>query len=138
MTVVTGVIKLETSGNCDIVDISSRVSGIVEKSGIRSGIVSVLAKGSTAAITTTEFESNLNGDLKELFEKLVPSGLDYRHHNTWQDDNGHSHLRASIVGCSETFPFSEGRLMTGTWQQIILIDFDTSSRSREVIVSVIG
>jgi secondary thiamine-phosphate synthase enzyme len=136
--VISQRIRVQTSGNCDIVDITSQVSHAVKQSGLRAGIVTIFVAGSTAGITTVEYEPGLIADLQTAFERLVPQGLDYKHNNRWGDGNGHSHVRASLLGASMMVPFAEGRPMLGTWQQVVLIDFDNRPRTREIIVQIIG
>lgn len=132
-------ISISTRGNADVLDLTARVSSAVADGSIRDGVVTVFVVGSTAGITTTEFEPGLaNHDLAALFERLAPEGGRYVHEQTWHDDNGHSHVRASLLGPSITVPLVDGRLTLGTWQQIILIDFDTRSRNREIVVQVVG
>ncbi len=138
MAVHTDRMSLSTRGNNHTVDITPQVSRAVQKSGLKSGIASVFVPGSTGGITTIEYESGAIQDLDELLERLVPRDVDYKHNLRWGDGNGHSHLRASLVGPSLTVPFSGGKLMLGTWQQIVLVDFDNRSRQREVIVQVLG
>ena len=137
--VKTESLKIETKGNCHIVDITPDVHRALEKSGINSGTVTVFNVGSTAGITTTEYEPGLvNYDLETAFEKIAPQNARYEHEETWHDDNGHSHVRASILGPSLTVPFVDSQLTLGTWQQIILVDFDTRARTRTVICQIIG
>lgn len=131
-------ISLRTKGNDDMHDITRQVNQAVGESGLSSGIVSVFVVGSTAGITTIEYEPGLQQDMSTAFERVAPRDAHYDHEARWGDDNGHSHVRASLVGPSITVPFSEGELALGTWQQIVLIDFDTRPRDREVIVNVIG
>lgn len=138
MVVVTEYIEFDTKGNADIIDITPDVSDIVTSSGIMNGIVMVFAPGSTAAITTIEYESGLISDLQETLERLVPRGITYRHNEKWHDGNGHSHVRASLIGQSESFPLLNGSLQLGTWQQIIFIDLDNRPRSRKVLVQIYG
>jgi secondary thiamine-phosphate synthase enzyme len=135
----TGFIEMKTKGNTDIIDITDRVQAVVTDCGMKEGSALVFAKGSTGGITTVEYEPGLvNTDLPRLFDMLAPYGEHYAHHNTWGDDNGSSHVRASLLGCSITVPFIDGKLFLGTWQQIIFIDFDTRSRSRTIAVQVTG
>ena len=132
-------ILVETRGNCDIVDITEQTAGVVRRSGVRSGTVLVFNVGSTAGITTIEYEPGLvKYDIAAAMEKIAPADGDYEHEKTWHDDNGHSHVRASLLGPSLTVPIVEGRLTLGTWQQIVLVDFDTRARSRTVICQVTG
>ena len=120
MPVVTDFVTLSTHGNAEIVDITDQVSQKLKAAKIKNGIVTVSVAGSTAAVTTCEYEPGLVTDIKDIFDKLIPAGQ-YQHDKTWGDGNGHSHLRASLVGPSVTIPFAEGALLLGTWQQIIFI-----------------
>ena len=130
-------IKVETKGNCDVVDITGQVSEFISQSGITEGTVTVFNVGSTAGITTTEYEPGLvNYDIAALFERISPQNARYEHEQTWHDDNGHSHVRASLLGPSLSVPVVDGRLTLGTWQQIILVDFDTRPRTRTVICQI--
>ncbi len=139
MAVESHQIEIGSKGNCDILNITEEVAGRIESGRIVDGVATVFVIGSTAGITTTEFEPGLvNRDLKVAFEGIAPEDGTYLHEQTWHDDNGHSHVRASLLGPSLTVPIINGRLQLGTWQQIILIDFDTRSRSRRIIVQVIG
>ena len=137
MSVVTGYIKLSTRGNADSIDITPRVAEELSASGLRAGIVNISVCGSTGALTTCEYEPGLVQDIKDVFNKLIPPG-EYHHDQTWHDGNGHSHLRASLVGPSLALPFIDGALALGTWQQIIFIDFDSRGRSRKLIVQIVG
>ncbi len=135
----TETITIETKGNCDVIDITEQVVTAVADSDIRNGIVTVINIGSTAGITTTEFEPGLaNFDLKTAFEKIAPENARYEHEQTWHDDNGHAHVRASLLGPSLSVPIVDGRLTLGTWQQIILVDFDTRPRSRNIVCQIVG
>ncbi|HTN70056.1 MAG TPA: secondary thiamine-phosphate synthase enzyme YjbQ [Methylomirabilota bacterium] len=128
----------KTSGFCDIIDITAKVREPIEKEKIEQGLVTVFVSGSTAALTTIEFESGLVQDLKELVEKFIPSGRRYHHDDRWGDDNGFSHLRAALFGPSLAIPIENGRPVLGTWQQIVLLDFDNRPRTREIIVQLMG
>jgi secondary thiamine-phosphate synthase enzyme len=130
--------SLASRGNGDILDVTGLVAEAVRGSGIANGIATVFVTGSTAALTTLEFEPGLVHDLKAAFERLYPREMEYRHHERWGDDNGHSHVRASMIGPGLVVPVSEGRLTLGTWQQIVLVDFDTRPRTREFVVQVMG
>jgi secondary thiamine-phosphate synthase enzyme len=138
MKVITEKIEVNTRGNTDIIDITTKVQEIITNSGLKEGNALVFAVGSTAGITTIEYEPGLLKDLPELFEKLIPSSRPYHHDKTWGDGNGYSHLRASMLGSSFQVPFSKGHLLLGTWQQIVFIDFDNRSRQRKIIVQLIG
>jgi len=128
----------KTSGFCDIIDITARVQEQVEKEKIERGLVSLFVSGSTAALTTIEHEPGLVRDLKEFVEQLIPSNRRYHHDDRWGDDNGFSHLRASLFGPSLAIPIENGRMLLGTWQQVVLLDFDNRPRTREIIVQLIG
>ncbi len=138
MKIVTDKIEINTRGNTDIIDITTKVQEVITKSGVKEGNVLVFAVGSTAGITTIEYEPGLLKDLPELFEKLIPSNRPYHHDKTWGDGNGYAHLRASMLGASIQIPFSKGHLLLGTWQQIIFVDFDNRARQRKIIVQIIG
>ena len=131
-------IRISTRGNCDIIDITSQVAKELSESDIASGIVTVFAVGSTAGISTIEHEPGLLSDLKSMWDRLVPVNMDYRHNQAWGDGNGHSHVRSSLLGASLTVPFTRKRMALGTWQQIVYIDFDNRSRSREIVLQIIG
>jgi len=138
MPVETKHIQINTEGNCDVIDITHHVIEAVADSGLSSGTVTVFVPGSTAGVTTIEFESGAVNDLKEVFSRLVPENDFYAHNARWGDGNGHSHIRASILGPSISIPFSSSRLILGTWQQIILVDFDNRPRDREIILQILG
>lgn len=131
-------IVLETRAGTDIIDITSQVNEMLEKSKINSGIVCIFVPGSTASVSTLEYEPNLIKDLKKALEKIAPEGGDYEHHKTWGDDNGSSHVRACFLKPGLTVPFEDKKLILGTWQQLALLDFDTRNRQREIIVQIIG
>ncbi|MHC4529819.1 MAG: secondary thiamine-phosphate synthase enzyme YjbQ [Planctomycetota bacterium] len=137
--VKTEKIEAQTKGNCDIVDITKQVTEALAQSGICEGTVTLFNIGSTAGLTTTEYEPGLvNYDIESAFEKLAPANARYEHEETWHDDNGHAHVRAALLGPSLTVPIVEKRLTLGTWQQIILVDFDTRPRNRTVICQIVG
>ncbi len=139
MAVETHQVSLTSQGNSEVVDITPRVADRLAEGSVRNGVVTLFVVGSTAALTTTEYEPGLaETDLKALYERLAPEDGDYAHEATWNDDNGHSHCRATLTGPSLTIPLVDGKLTLGTWQQIILLDFDTRPRQREVIVQVLG
>ena len=138
MTVHTGLLRLETSGEAHIIDLTEGVEAVVRQSGVAAGVVSVFVTGSTAAVTTMEYEPGGVADLRELVERLVPREGSYQHNVLNGDDNAHAHLRASVIGPSETVPLVAGRLVLGTWQQIVLVDFDDRPRRREVHVQVVS
>jgi secondary thiamine-phosphate synthase enzyme len=132
-------LHVPTRGNAHVVDINEQVKHVVANSRIREGMVCIFAVGSTAAITTTEAEPGLlNHDLKAFYDRAAPQDICYKHEETWHDDNGHAHVRASVLGPSITVPIVDGRLTLGTWQQIVVLDFDTRPRRREVVVQIVG
>ncbi len=136
--VVTKRINLQTKGNCDIIDITPQVEQQVAETNINSGTATLFVAGSTAGISTIEFESGLVSDFKGMWERNVPQNISYEHDRRWGDGNGYSHVRASLLGASLVVPFSDKRLMLGTWQQIVLVDFDNRRRSRQIILQVMG
>ena len=138
MPVKTGNISLNTRGNTDIHDITRQLAQLVVESGLHSGTVTVFCSSSTSGLTTVEFEPGAVADLKRMFEELVPSNRDYAHNATWDDGNGHSHMRASLLGPSLTIPFVRKTLTLGTWQQVIYVDFDIRPRHRELVVQMVG
>ena len=138
MAIETKTIVFTTEAEMDVVDVTKDVSDLLEESSVSHGIVAVFIPGSTGAVTTMEFEPGLVNDMRELFEKLAPSDHYYHHEERWHDKNGHSHVRASLIGSSVTVPFRDKRLMLGTWQQIVFFDFDVRARERELIVQIIG
>ena len=129
---------ISTKGQNDAHDVTDAVSRAIVESGLRSGTATVFIAGSTAGVTTIEFEPGAIADLNGLFEKLAPRHGEYRHHLRWGDDNGSSHVRAALLGPSLTIPFIEGALSLGTWQQIMVLEFDTRARKREVVIQVVG
>ncbi len=138
MEVETHSINFKTNGNCDIIDLTAKVEVVITESNFDEGSVLIFAGGSTAGITTIEYEPGLLQDYPKFFERIAPVNINYEHDNTWHDGNGHSHVRASLQGASLTIPFVNGSLTLGTWQQIIFVDFDNRSRSREVVVQLMG
>ncbi len=131
------VINLETRGEMDIADITHEIENVVKRSGVENGIVHVFCPGSTGAITTIEYEDGLLHDLPAALERIAPRDAYYKHEERWHDGNGHSHIRASIIGSDITIPVENGRLMMGTWQQVIFIECDVRARNRKIIVSVL-
>jgi len=136
--VVSKSIELHTSGNCDIQDITAQVNQEVARSGVKGGIVTVFVPGSTGGVTTIEFESGLVSDLRQMFERIIPTNIAYKHDLRWGDGNGYAHVRASLLGPSLTVPIVNGSLTLGTWQQIVFVDFDNRPRSRRLIVQIVG
>ena len=136
--VVTREISLQSKGHCDIIDITSQVEEQVTEANINNGIVVIFVSGSTAGITTIEFEPGLIADLQEMWQRLIPENVPYHHDRRWGDGNGYAHVRASLLGASLIVPFQDKRLTLGTWQQIVLIDFDNRPRSRQIILQIMG
>jgi secondary thiamine-phosphate synthase enzyme len=136
--VVTRRCEIATKGQGDAHDITDRVAAAVAASGCRDGIALIFVVGSTAAVTTIEFEPGAVADLNSVLEALAPRAADYRHHLRWGDDNGSSHVRAAMLGPSLTVPFADAKLLVGTWQQIMLLECDTRPRRREIVVQILG
>ena len=129
---------LDTKGPGDLIYITEEISNILASSGLRNGNLTVFVTGSTAAITTFEYEPGLIKDMKDFYEKLIPSGKHYHHDDTWGDANGFSHVRAALQGPSITIPFEDGRLLLGTWQQVVLAEFDNRPRHRQIAIQIMG
>jgi secondary thiamine-phosphate synthase enzyme len=138
MSVVTISVQLDTRGNADIRDLTADVTQAVRQSGLQNGTVTIFCPSSTSALTTVEYEPGLVKDLRRLFDEIIPADRPYSHDAAWGDGNGHSHVRASLLGPSLTVPFVETRLTLGTWQQIIYVDFDNRARHRKLVVQIIG
>ena len=138
MEIVTERFTVSSRGNSEVVDITERVAAILTQRKLREGLATIFVSGSTASITTTEFEPGLRRDIPEALQRLAPQGARYHHDDTWHDGNGHSHVRASFMGPSLSVPFSQGELLLGTWQQIVLVDHDNRPRERTIIVQLIG
>ena len=138
MVVVTKNISLEMQAETGIADITGEVQKAVLESELRNGVVTVFAVGSTGAVSTLEYEPGLLKDIPRALEVIAPSGIDYEHHKTWHDDNGKSHVRSTLIGSSLTVPFVDGELTLGTWQQIVILNLDTSARKRKVILQIMG
>jgi secondary thiamine-phosphate synthase enzyme len=136
--VVNKSISVQTKGHCDIIDITRQVAEQVSDSGIDSGTVTVFIVGSTAGVCTIENESGLLSDFKEMWQRNAPTDITYAHDRAWGDGNGYSHVRASLLGASLTVPFVNKRLTLGTWQQVVLVDFDNRPRSRQVVLQIMG
>lgn len=134
----TATIAFGTHGNADAHNLTDEVAVEVARSGESSGIVTLFCSSSTSALTTIEYESGAIADLKRVFDEIVPSDREYAHNAAWGDGNGHSHVRAALLGASLTIPFTNGRLALGTWQQIIHLDFDNRPRRREVLLQIMG
>ncbi len=138
MPVFSGEIQLNTQGDAEVVDITERVREELEHSGMLSGIGLVFVPGATGGVTTLEYEPGCVSDLRRLFDELAPPGRHYAHEQAYHDGNGHSHLRAALLGPSLSFPFAEGKLALGTWQQIVFVDFDNRPRARRIVVQFVG
>lgn len=138
MKIITEKYSINTKGDCDIINITENVQSLINKHNLNQGNATAFVVGSTASISTIEYEPGLKKDLPQILEKLIPSGAKYHHHETWGDYNGHAHIRSTILGCSQTIPFIKGELLLGTWQQLVLIDFDDRARVRNVVVQLIG
>jgi len=138
MRIITYQLNLKTKGKGDLIDITDEIQRYLEKTKLSQGQVTVFVVGSTAAITTFEYEPGLIKDINELYEKLIPSNKSYAHDQTWGDANGFSHLRSALQGPSLVIPFSKGRLLLGTWQQVVLAEFDIRDRQRKIILQFIG
>ncbi|CUS77203.1 secondary thiamine-phosphate synthase enzyme [Candidatus Kryptonium thompsonii] len=138
MKVITDKLTVSTKGFNDIIDITEQVQSILKKHQVKEGNVTIFVSGSTAGVTTIEYEPGLLKDLPEAFDRIAPMDKRYHHDSRWGDDNGYAHVRASILGASLTVPFSNGRLLVGTWQQIVLVDFDNRPRTRNIVVQIIG
>jgi secondary thiamine-phosphate synthase enzyme len=129
---------LKSKGETDIIDITDHVSQAIEESSVSNGIATVFVAGSTAALTTIEYEPGLKHDFPQMLSRVAPKDIVYEHDNTWHDGNGHSHVRASLIGPSLTIPVVGGKLTLGTWQQIVFLEMDTRPRNRNVIVQMLG
>jgi len=138
MTIATETVTVQTKGDSDIHDLTKKVQALVDRHRLRHGQALVFVSGSTAGVTTIEYEPGLLRDLPAAFERIAPRDMPYHHEEAWHDGNGHSHVRASMLGPSLIVPVKDGHLLLGTWQQIILIDFDNRSRRREVVVQLTG
>lgn len=136
--VITQEIQLKTKGHCDAHDITRQVAEKVRGTGLSSGIVTIFTPSSTSGLTTIEYESGALADLERLLDEAIPPDRDYRHNLRWGDGNGHSHVRAALIGPSITVPFVDGRLVLGTWQQLVFLDFDNRSRTRRLVLQTIG
>src|SRR5579862_1483045 len=138
MPVLQKSFRVSTRGHGEVLDITTQVTRIVAESRIQQGIVNIAGVGSTLGITTLEFEPGCVADLQRALEQIAPAGGEYAHNARWGDGNGYAHLRSALVGGARSFPVTGGRLMTGTWQQIVLCDFDNRSRDRQILVTVLG
>ena len=138
MKIINDSLAVETRGDGDMIDITDRLGRLLEKHKMRIGHVLVFVPGSTAGLTTIEYESGLKQDFTVLMERIAPRATQYFHEETWNDGNGHSHVRASLIGPDIIVPFGSSKLLLGTWQQVVLVDFDNRPRSRELVVQFMG
>ncbi len=138
MKIITTSIEISTQGHTDIIDVTEEVRELLDKANLTQGNLTVFVSGSTAGVTSIEYEPGLIEDLPEAFERIAPTEMSYHHNATWGDGNGHSHVRAALLGSSFTVPFHNGKLLLGTWQQIVVIDFDNRPRKRSVVVQMMG
>jgi len=138
MKVVQGSVDVNSRGEGDMIDITGEVQAILESTGVRDGIVTLFVAGSTGALTTIEYEPGLLKDFPAMLERIAPRHINYEHEKMWHDGNGHSHVRASLVGPSFTVPFRNRKLNLGTWQQIVFIELDIRPRARQIIMQIIG
>jgi secondary thiamine-phosphate synthase enzyme len=138
MSVLTKVITVSSNGENDMVDITRQTDEFIKTSGLQDGNVTIFVSGSTASTTTIEYEVGLKKDFPKMLARVAPSEIEYEHDNTWHDGNGHSHVRASLIGPSLTVPFKNKGLMLGTWQQIVLLEMDTRPRERKIVLQIIG
>ena len=138
MSVISIAISLNTKGNGDIHDITDQIASAISNSGLKDGTATIFCPSSTSALTTIEYESGAVSDLRRLFDEIIPVNREYAHNERWHDGNGHSHVRAALLGPSITIPFIDRQLTLGTWQQVIYVDFDNRPRQRKLIVQLIG
>ena len=138
MTVVTKKLPIHSKAESEIIDITEKISEAVTETSVRNGTVTVFVSGSTGALTTIEYEPGLVQDLPNILERIAPKDLSYEHERRWHDGNGHSHIRASLIGPSLTVPFVNGKLTLGTWQQIVFVELDVRSRARTIVIQIIG
>ena len=138
MAIITNTIQTKSKGENDMVDLTKQTSKAIEESKLEDGIVTVFVSGSTAAVTTIEYEPGLENDFPKMLSRIAPKEIEYKHNKTWHDGNGHSHVRASLIGPSITIPFKDGNLLLGMWQQIVLLEMDTRQRERKIILQIIG
>lgn len=136
--VVNEQVQFSTQGNGQVLDITDQVSLRISSSGLKNGIVTLFTPSATSALTTLEYESGAVYDLQQMFDRIAPPDLDYRHNLRWRDGNGHSHVRHALLGPSLTIPFIEGRMTLGTWQQIVFVDFDNRARTRSLVIQIMG
>ena len=138
MAIIQKSFRVSTKGHCDVLNIDGEVQEIVRESGIRAGIANISVRGSTAGITTLEYESGCISDLRRALDAIAPPNSNYAHNARWGDNNGYAHLRSALIGTAKSYPLRDGQLGTGTWQQIVLCDFDERPREREITVTIVG
>lgn len=138
LDVISKEITIDTRGEGDMINITDKIAKIVSQTGVNSGVLVIFIPGSTAAVTTIEYEPGLRKDFPDALERIAPKRISYEHDKTWHDGNGHSHVRASLLGPTLSVPFINGKLVLGTWQQIVFIELDIHSRSRRLIIQIIG
>ena len=138
MTTQSKAIRINTKGNCDMIDITGQIAKEIAESNINSGIATIFITGSTAGVTTIEYESGVIRDYKDMWDRNVPLNISYQHDQRWGDGNGYSHVRASLQSPSLVVPFDNKKMMLGTWQQIVVLDFDNRARSREIVLQLLG
>ncbi|HKR57294.1 MAG TPA: secondary thiamine-phosphate synthase enzyme YjbQ [Candidatus Nitrosopolaris sp.] len=138
MAVVSSILKVKSKGESDMIDLTGHTAKAVHDSNLKDGIITIFVVGSTAAVTTIEFERGLTRDFPEMLSRVVPKDINYEHEKMWNDGNGHSHVRASLIGPSLTIPFKDGTLLLGTWQQVVMMEMDTKHRERSVILQIVG
>ena len=132
------MVQLRSSIENDIINVTEQISGALKENELQNGIITVFIAGSTAAVTTIEYEPGLRHDFPKMLSRIAPKDIQYHHDDTWHDGNGHSHVRASLIGPSLTVPFSNGNLILGTWQQIVVIEMDTKPRKRSLTLQILG
>jgi len=138
MKILTEYVEISTRGHADMVDITPDISSLIRNNGFENGNLTVFVSGSTAGVTTIEYEPGLKKDFPEMLDKVAPAGVRYHHDDTWGDRNGHAHLRAALIGPSLTVPFRDGKMLLGTWQQVVVVDFDARPRQRKIVVQIMG
>ena len=138
MKVITKMVQLRSSTENDIINVTEQISGALKENELQNGIITVFIAGSTAAVTTIEYEPGLRHDFPKMLSRIAPKDIQYHHDDTWHDGNGHSHVRASLIGPSMTVPFSNGDLILGTWQQIVMLEMDTKPRKRILTLQILG
>ena len=138
MVIKTSILQVKSKGENDIIDITQQTENAIEESYIKDGIVTLFVSGSTGALTTIEYEPGLLDDFPKMLERIAPKNIEYGHEKMWHDGNGHSHVRASLLGPSLTVPFKDKKLMLGTWQQIVFLELDTRSRNRDLVLQIVG